>query len=557
MDLPEHKIIFQAEGFAEGDDNLCQSRLYQKFFKNGNVTYLGRLNRRRGKPNKVTTNSSFTNFLSKRKLDMPFNYNMIIKNAEAEYKSASKYDKAQPSLDKKAWEKSGEWTIRHFGPGKMRGACVVDKEVAWREMDKQTSPGYPHNLKYKTKSKMAEDDKHMSIIDDYFSMIQRTQEEQEWKPIWSCSEKVELRPKEKITANKIRTFTASPVEHSVALNRLCLDMNNRFYASNGKTWSFVGGNKFMCGFDELHRRLSKHPNAYELDESEYDSSLFVEALKGQCDIRYEFLAEEFKTMENKNALDNLYESIIHSVIVMENGELLQKHTGNPSGSANTIVDNTMILYRLFAYAWILLVQKYHGEQNAKFKDQSKADVKNRQYEDTFGDYGDFHEHVEAALNGDDNSYTCSDEVVDWFTPQNIGQIWSEVGITTNTPCHKKGKKVEEIRFLSQGFVEMHGKWLPAPETNKVMSSIMYGAEIDNPMWHYMRACALRVDTWANKECRTIIQQYLEYLENEYKDMFNSEIEVGPQDVKLQMKDIRRMYKSDNWIWKLYTNHETM
>lgn len=488
-------------------------------------------------------------------MKIQFDYNTIIKNPHAEYKSASKYDKDQPLLDEAAWALSMEWTKRHFGPY-MRGSQTVTKDVAWQEMDKQTSPGYPHNLKYKTKAKMAADEKHMSITDAYFNMIQKSQLEQEWKPIWSCSEKVELRPKEKIQLNKIRTFTASPVEHSVALNRMCLDMNNKFYASNNKTWSFVGGNKFMCGFDELHKRLSKHPNAFELDESEFDSSLFARAMYDQADIRFDFLAQEYKTLENRNALQNLYESILHSVIAMQNGELLQKHTGNPSGSANTIVDNTMILFRLFAYAWIVAVkQKFGVENDIKMQNSVAADVAQRSYEPTFGSYEDFMTNVEAALNGDDNTFTASDLVVDWFNPDTIAPIWSGIGITTNTPCNKKGKKVEEVRFLSQGFTKVSGKWLPTPETNKVLSSIMYNSEIDHPMWHLMRAYALRVDTWANKECRDIIQLYIEYLEREYKEIFHSEIEVGPQDAKLNMKDIRGMHKSDDWIWRLYTNKE--
>lgn len=556
IDIPYHKPIFQAEGFSEGDVNLQQSQHYKKHFKFGNVTYLGRVNRRRGKPNIPVQNKSFVDFLSKRKLNLNFNYNVIVKNVNAEYQSASKYDKTQPILDEAAWALAGEWTKRHFGPGKMRGASIVSQEIAWQEMDKQTSPGYPHNLKYSTKSKMAQDKQHMSIIEDYWEMIKKTQQEQEWKPIWSCSEKVELRPIDKIALNKIRTFTASPVEHSVALNRLCLDMNNRFYASNGKTWSFVGGNKFMCGFDELHKRLSKHNNAYELDESEFDSSLFARAMYEQADIRFDFLAEEHKTVENKNIMFNLYESIIHSVITMQNGELLQKHTGNPSGSANTIVDNTMILFRLFAYAWIVLVKQTYGEENAQKKhDANNTDVTKRAYSETFGHYSDFMQEVEAALNGDDNSFTCSDKVDVFFNPKTIAPIWSGIGITTNTPCDKSGKKVEEIRFLSQGFTRIGTKWLPTPETNKVLSSIMYNSEIDDPMWHYMRACALRVDTWANKECRTIIQMYIEYIEMEYNNLFNSQIEVGPNDAKLKMSDIRNMYKTDNWIYKLYTNKE--
>jgi hypothetical protein len=119
----------------------------------------------------------------------------------------------------------------------------------------------------------------------------------------------------KLLENKIRTFTASPVEHSVALNRFCLDMNNRFYRSHGKTWSFVGCSKFLQGWNALFARLGIHPFAFELDESEYDSSLFVRAMYGQMEIRWDMLADEHKTAENSLRFQRLYDDIVHSVIV--------------------------------------------------------------------------------------------------------------------------------------------------------------------------------------------------------------------------------------------------
>lgn len=556
INLPEHRPIFQVEGTVEGDPIRDSSATYKKYFRNGIIEHLGRANRRRGLPNKVVENQSFIAFSNKQNLKINYSHKTIVKSIEGEYKSASKYAKAQPIVDEQAFAMSMEWTKRHFGPGIMMGSKVVSKETALKEMDANTAAGFPHSMKYVKKSLMYKDTRHMGIVDSYFSMIQRNQDKQEWFPIWSCSEKVELRPLEKILENSIRTFTASPIEHSVALNRLCLDMNNKFYSANGKTWSYVGGNKFMCGFHELHRRLSKHPNAFELDESQFDSSLFARLLYDQGEMRFTFLRKEEQTQEMRNAMRNLYDSIINSVIVMQNGELIRKFTGNPSGSANTIVDNTMILFRLFAYAWIVLAKEKFGSTNAAVRDMAlDADVELRNYGATFGNYNDFMIHIEAALNGDDNTFTASDEVVDWFNPTTIAPLWSGLGITTNTPNDSKGQRVEQVRFLSQGFTLIGNKWLPTPETNKVLSSIMYGSDTDDPMWHLLRANALRVDTWANVECRTIIQMYIEYLMQEYNDQYWHNKLVGKQGSEVEMKDIRAMYKSDEWIWRLYTNHE--
>ena len=389
-------------------------------------------------------------------------------------------------------------------------------------------------------------------------MIGRKQHEQEYLPIWQCSEKVEIRALEKIKENKIRTFTSSPVEHSVALNRICLDMNNRFYNTNNQTWSFVGGNKFSGGFHRLWQRLKKHPNAFELDETAYDSSLFLRAMADMSDIRFQFLAENEKTIENANRLDNLYQSIIHSVIIMENGEITWKHTGNPSGSANTIVDNTIILFRLCAYAWIVLTEKLDREQEEMLsKTVNNPSVLNRVEEVAIVDYQytGFMDNVEAALNGDDNTFTVSDKMVSIFNATTIAKVWSGIGVVTNTPNANFGQKVEDVMFLSQGFAKIRDMWLPKPETGKVLSSLMYNSDVDDVRWHLLRACGLRVDSWANEETRPIIQGYIEYLWDKYKVLFSQKQEIDFGGVKMNMEDIMNMWKSDEWIFKLYSNKE--
>ena len=49
--------------------------------------------------------------------------------------------------------------------------------------------------------------------------------------------------------------------------------------------------------------------------------------------------------------------MVNSVIITADGNIVQKSTGNPSGSVNTISDNTLALYWLLAYAWYLLASE--------------------------------------------------------------------------------------------------------------------------------------------------------------------------------------------------------
>lgn len=463
---------------------------------------------------------------------LPEKYRQVRPVMDAGYKSAAKYDKAQPTLDDHAWSVAGEWTKEHFMPV-MGGSATLDQETVLKEMDLQTSCGYPWNLAFQKKTDFLLDARASAAISDYWDHM--ILPEKEMVPIWTCSQKRELRSLDKLAAQSHRTFTASPVEFTTASNRVFLDMNEKFYRGHRRTWSYVGATKFSQGWDTLYYRLKKHPNAFELDESAYDSSLFARAMYGQRDLRWSMLLEEERTAEMWVRVCEIYDQIVHSVIIMENGTLVRKHTGNPSGSNNTIVDNTMILYRLFAYAWIILA-KEQGRETSRL---------------------DFERNVEAALNGDDNTFTVSDEVVSWFNPKAIARVWSEIGVVTNTPCEDP-RPLSEVTFLSNGFRynEQMGIFLPYPETEKVLSSLMYGSSLNDVRWHYLRACALRLDSYGNPHCRSVIQGYIEYLNQKYHEELIGSVSVSAS-TSISMGEIRSVWKSDAWIELLYSGRESV
>jgi len=252
-------------------------------------------------------------------------------------------------------------------------------------------------------------------------------------------------------------------------------MNQKFYGSNNKTWSYVGCSKFSQGWERLFKRLSRHKNAFELDESAFDSSLFREAMYGQIDIRFSFLSHDEQTDENYRRLTALYVEIVDSIIVASAGDLFTKNTGNPSGSANTIVDNTMILFRFFCYAWIMLWRKqFPGEQPC---------------------YDDMIKHVEAALNGDDNTWTCDDEVLPWFNATTVSGVWSEIGVVTHAD-HYEPRELIQCWFLSMGFKVINGVHVPYPENEKVMCALAYSHfSRANSRISLLRAYALRIDSF--------------------------------------------------------------
>jgi len=189
----------------------------------------------------------------------------------------------------------------------------------------------------------------------------------------------------------------------------------------------------------------------------------------------------------------------------------------------------MILFRLFAYAFILLCRE----------------------QDIIPDYAFFVKNVEAALNGDDNTFTTSDEIVGWFNPTNIRRVWESVGVTTKTPCDEP-RHVTDCAFLSQNSVwdEATKCWFPSPITEKVLCSLRFGSAFRDVKWHLLRAHALRIDSYGNEECRKILSAYINYLNENYEDQM-----IGSCN-GLSVGDIQNVWKTDCWLSLLYSGCES-
>lgn len=484
---------------------------------------------------------------------LPLKYLPSVANVAAGYQSFSKYNRPQPAPDPLAWKVSFQWLDKHFRPY-MGGADILPMDFVLREMNMSTSPGYPWNMSYPTKTEFLADETMSKVLADYHEVIASCYP-CGVEPIWTCSVKgAEMRPIEKILDNKLRTFTASPIEHSVSGNIYCLDMNSKFYRSANRTWSFVGQSKFNGGWDRLGQGLQQHPNIYSLDGKNFDSSLFAAALWDQCKLRYSYLKPQYRTQAAWNALRNLYAAIIYAVCVLDLGDLIRKFTGNPSGCINTIVDNTMILIRFMFYAWLRLSEPFRRKMgnnmhNAE-KPMSDPDFYQTTGDEEFYDYTDMMSNVFMKGNGDDDTFSVSDACNTWFNARAIAEIWDvELGLIT-TADSLDPVVLAFIRFLSQGFVMVSGMHMPSPEPEKVLASLYVGSKLDDIRWHLLRANALRTDSFMNAECRLKIETFINYLHHHYSDQL-----VGSVN-GLTMDEINAVWKSDEDLMTLYTGWES-
>lgn len=496
---------------------------------------------------------------------------MSVPNRETNYLGSSKYEREQPQLDELAWIKSGEWMRRHFFQY-LSDSVVVRQDVAIAEMDKSKSNGYPHNLKYKQKRDYIATADFSQNDEEYYHFLASSDS---YIPcFWGLADKYELRSAEKLAVGKIRAFTASSIHHTVANSRLCYDFNQKFYASNMKTASFVGATKFMGVWNLMVRRLEKFPNGFELDMKDYDASMFRRALADMAEVRFEFLSAEHRTVDNYNRLRNLYDDIINSVMVTPLGDVIVKDTGNPSGQGNTIVDNTMILYRLFCYAFIKLHMENFGGDRARIdeiirlrtsansvldseidEDQLDEELQRLYARRLTQEY--MHKNVEVFLNGDDNSFTDSDEIVSWFNARSIKRVMATIGVTVTTPCEDP-RPAKDLGFLSQQTIldPTSNKYLPIPEHERIMDSLELASESTDIRWSLLRAYALRIESWACEKTRSLIWSYIQFVWKTYPHLLAGVTKVPKTGAPMKYEDIAASLMTDNELRRLYTGIET-
>jgi len=456
-------------------------------------------------------------------------------NGDAALKSAAKYQRGRPTLPKKkqvlAFNKAVGMMKQHFGPW-MMGADVISQDEAIMSLDMTTSCGKVWSNQFKTKKEffdwggakpwLSEDWIRLLVQEDYLA-------------IYGNALKEELRLVEKIEENSTRTFTAGPVEMTVHGNRLFLHQNQMFYASHLCTSSTVGLNTWRGGWDQLIKKLSFFQNGYALDESAYDSSLFNAILWAVAEFRADCLAkptchfpvehagcEECREyLDNQHRVKVYYRNLIHTCISLFTGTVVMKNGGNPSGSCNTIVDNTLCLYILLAYAWC---------RTAPAEMQT---------------YEIFDDHTRFALCGDDNTWTVSDEAHVWYNGKSVIEVWKELEIVTTTDTLEP-RKPEDLDYLSATTMQLDGLWVPRYNTKKLMSSLKYSKKPGPPM-KLVKAAALFMVGYTNVAFREYVRLYIQFLLRKY-----SFLDQGDDALCVEWRAAKQNLTPDQNIRALYT-----
>jgi hypothetical protein len=464
----------------------------------------------------------------------------------ASYHSTRKYDRPQPVLDRQLWAISKMWTIQHFQAA-MGGARLTSPNVYAWSLRPWTTPGFPFVWRWPTKGNALTDDEFWDFYESYKAA------EFIWDVLWGSTVKSdELRPPEKIELSELRTFLSSPVHHNVALGEMCADMNARLKDSTA-TWSTLGRSTFNREWHDIMARL-KHPHFFGADLSNQDASMFQEAMLEQAEIRFEMYAREEQTDLNWRRLTNLYVQIVFSLVVLAQGEVVEKDTGNPSGSGNTITDNTMILFRCLAYAWLVLWQeKYTTFDRFVFQDEFR--------------YSCFMANVRGNIIGDDTLLNMSDHALTVYHIRAIVRVMWTLYIVMKPENDEPLSDFQKLSFCSHTTRTYFGTFIPVMEFSRGVASLGWkgasllhqgGQEVAGHDVHYtlQRALDIRREGFWNDQLFELADSFVRWILNTHSVLLSKPAASGPIAGK-SLEGILASYLSEAALIYLYTGKETV
>ncbi|QVN46486.1 polyprotein [Polygonatnum kingianum mottle virus] len=383
------------------------------------------------------------------------------------------------------------------------GECdyVTDENAIFSSLNMKSAVGALYTGKKKDYFAEFTDKEKEQIVQDSCYRLYRG-----FMGIWNGSLKAELRPKEKVDANKTRTFTAAPLDTLLG-GKVCVDdFNNRFYSLNTTApWS-VGMTKFYGGWDKLLRALPEGWIYCDADGSQFDSSLSPYLINAVLNIRMEFM-EPWDIGEQM--LSNLYTEIIYTPIATPDGTIVKKFKGNNSGQPSTVVDNTLMV--ILAMHYTLMKCSYPPDQ---------------------------HDSVcKYFANGDDLLVAIHPDhahILDDFSHHFL-----DLGLKYDFSSRHTDKS--NLWFMSHQGKIVDGLYIPKLEPERIVSILQWDRAL-LPEHRLEAICAAMIESWGHFELTHEIRKFYKWV-----------LEQAPYNELA--RDGKAPYIAETALRRLYTNVE--
>lgn len=459
-------------------------------------------------------------------------YNVVDANRDAGYLNFSKYNKVGPVLDDTLVQLTSGMMKEVYGPIMENSRLTEGYDNLCSFLDLKSSGGYPWTTLWQEK-KMITDHRFITYFNKFMADIQSGVHR--WV-LFVNIVKEELKPILKLLLNKVRVFTAAPVEMTLLGYYLFLDQNDKLIQASRRNLRSrkylspvcIGINKFNGGWDNLYASLvdDEFSVGYACDISEWDSGCFELLFTEIYKLRQSCLLDQ--SVATVNAMRAYFTNLVHTVVVLDDGDIVQKHTGNCSGQVNTITDNSLILTWMWFYAW--LVCKPIATPNT---------------------WKQFQSEIRLYVCGDDSLMSIRSGVSEYFNPKTFGRVFGQCRMGFKFTSLQP-EPIHELSFCSMSFVQYKEKWIPVPEYSKVISSLVCKNRTDTNRTILLRALALRLEAYFCYEARAVIDAIVLDLLNDPQTFEEPTLVKGDM---FNVKQILTLFKSDAAMEELYLKSE--
>lgn len=438
-------------------------------------------------------NTELFNLAHKEEHPIPFEYSISQMDIEMLQNDFSKFRKVRFwNPDATKWS----WACRkmHSDYSRFLRTTPMSFEEAVDAAEKNTSPGYPWNLYFKTKGDvLADDDCYLfirtainSIMEGDFSFA-----------LWNqTSPKLhEMRPRTKLIGPtpKVRTFMCCDIIFYLIGIMLYKNQNDSLLdAAFTTNWSAVGIKEEYGGWHLLSQILcgdQTDPNFHAFDVEAMEASVSIPVFGSIYEMRNSFFIYPNGEFSRWRNLQQFYlRSLQFPYVIDPLGILLMMFGGNISGQLNTLNDNGFALE-----FWL----KYSAAMHCN----------------TYEEFSSFWNSIRGKLMGDD-SIIREHKLIHFVIPD-----LSTLGVTIKYECEPS--KLTKSTFLNRGWSYNPTKamYISRPNFQKLLANLYFNKKLNSWRLVYVKLQGLRIKFYPFHNYREIINFYIAHIEkHHYIDM---------------------------------------
>lgn len=300
-----------------------------------------------------------------------------------------------------------------------------------------------------------------------------------------------------LARHKIRGIFSSGF-HGLMREKFLYGYQNKALLENWRNcWIKYGMIKQYGGFDQCIRKLEKFTFRWESDTSGWDRTVCFDAV-------YRIRNSLIQGAENwKELIEIVTRSNCRSIVLLPDGHIIERQTGNDSGKNNTTTDNCLAHFLILVYLFYKRLYEIGKPEECKLSFLFNNVCLNIYSDDKIGSFD-----LETFGFGTPEefiSYECS--------------VYDEFGMVLKPAAclwtlARSGDRIDPRHsFLGSfcHFDEEFAKYVPYPRFGKLCSGIVQKITIRDPLIRFARAVNLALNAFPDKMLFEIFKKYLYFI----------------------------------------------